>query len=350
MVIGFGLAFAIIAEYLRRRKLKFLEPGDWIVELVREMLVGVDETRLSDAERRIRLVKRFIKSDRDLYGDESVHRVRNILHMSEMLRGSGKVGESREWLALGIRLLEHNLLDTNAGDCRLAEAYLKMASIDTATNNTVEAEQWFLKAIASIEKSADASKLATTLRQFGDFKAAIGRIDDAQAVYARELAVCEDILPPTSCELEDVLSYHLAFLRRSNKEDAANKLDEYYRLVLAVSMLENGAGEDSVYLARDLEALASYLTKRGRPSSKNVEPLFERARILRLMYRVKGDEYPGIIRDLEDVAEWLEQRNSGGDATVAFRMRRRAKLIKERNQGSSNSSGHGKAKTSPMFI
>lgn len=327
MVIGFGLAFAIIAEFFRRRKLQFLEPGDWVVELVREMLVPVDETRLSDNEKRMHLVKRFIKNDRDLYGDASVHRVRNIIYMSDMLRSAGKIGEARAWLELGIRLLEHNL---DSADSRLAEAYLKMASIDKSTTNNVEAKNWYLKAIDSFEKSGNKQELAKTLRMLGDFSADIEHNDEAQSAYAKELAVAEDILSPTSVALEDVLSYHVTFLRRVNKLDAANKLDEYYRLVLAVSMLENGAGEDSVYLARDLEALAAYLSKRGR----NAKPLYERARILRLMPKVNGVEYPGITRDLEDVAEWLEQRNKGGDATIAFRMRRRAKLIKERKQNS----------------
>ncbi len=332
MIIGFGLAFAIIAEYLRRRKLKFLEPGDWVVEMVRESFVPVDETRLSDHEKLVRLIKRFIKSDRDLYGDESVYRVRNIIFMSELMRASGKVGEALDWLWLGIRLLEHNV---EVGDKRLSEAYLSMASIGMAMGDVVESSAWFEKAIASLEVGGDLPALASALRTFGDFQEASGCIDDALATYSRELAVLEEILPPTSSRLEDVLYHHINVMRRANKHDAAKKLEEHYRLILAVSTLENGAGEDCVYLAGDLEKLGEYLQKRQHAKSKlNAKTLLERARILRLMQRVKGDEYPGIVRELEDVAEWLEKRNSGGDATVAFRMRRRAKLIKEREHGS----------------
>lgn len=330
MIIGFGLAFAIIAEYLRRRKLKFLEPGDWIVELVRESIAPIDETRLSNHEKQVRLIRRFIKSDSDLYGDESVHRVRNILYMSELMRSSGKIGEARDWLWLGIRLLEHNV---DVGDARLSEAYLKMAAIGVATSDSALADCWFEKAIESLEKGGDFPGLALALRTFGDFQDKTGRADDALKTFSKELAVLEEILPPISSQLEDALSYHINFMRRANKIDAANKLDVHYRLILAVSTLESGAGEDCFYLARDLEKLGAYLQKREKPTSKlNAKALLERARILRLMERVKGDEYPGVIRDLEDVAEWLEKRNSGGDATVAFRMRRRAKLIKERQK------------------
>ncbi|HNB25126.1 MAG TPA: hypothetical protein PKZ32_22080, partial [Candidatus Melainabacteria bacterium] len=129
----------------------------------------------------------------------------------------------------------------------------------------------------------------------------------------------------TSMALEE----HLLRLEGSLERDKIPvSKSEHLRLLIALHISEEALGEDHRAVAGDLRKLASFLALRGK--DQLAEQLLWRARMISLLNKVAGFDYPGIERDLLQVAEWLESRNQGADRTVAFHMRKRVERLAEK--------------------
>jgi hypothetical protein len=100
------------------------------------------------------------------------------------------------------------------------------------------------------------------------------------------------------------------------------------QLLISLHISEDALGKDHNAVAGDLRRLSAFFATQGKIIAAS--ELAERSRKIMLLNKVDGVDYPGIERDLLEVADWLEQRNQDADRTVAFHMRKRAERIAEK--------------------
>ena len=141
----------------------------------------------------------------------------------------------------------------------------------------------------------------------------------------RELAIKEKVLGPTHVDLTSLLTEITRACHATGNETLAARCEEQWRLIQSVSIIEEALGKDHHSVARDLEPLAAFYHKCGK--YEIARGLEDRVRLVRLAYKVQGADYPGLIRDLRELAALYERRNEPGDATAAFRLKARADHI-----------------------
>lgn len=105
-------------------------------------------------------------------------------------------------------------------------------------------------------------------------------------------------------------------------DELSNRLD-------FLAIMESSCGKDSRTLATEFDGLAALYRKLGK--HELVRELENRIKIVNLLSKVKGPDYPGIERDLDTLAEFFENRGEGGDGVLAFRFRKRIEAIQAKS-------------------
>ncbi len=319
MFMGYGIAIAIIIEWWRRRKDRFKDPSaSWMTDFVREELMPVDDSKLSGDARYERFLKRYNRQWRDKYGSESIYRLSTIGSLVSLYSQQRRYYEARGWQNLAIQVMEFN----QVADGQLAAAYDCLAELELKMGRLQESAICFGKAAEIYKTTSNDEALAKTLTHLFDAYASREMSVEALSVSDELVSVLERLHGVTSTHVEMHLSHAETVINRSR---IPSRRREHYRLLLALHISEEALGEDHHLVANDLKRLATFFSGSGRVAV--AAELSNRARMLSLLHKVGGVDYPGIEADLKTVSEWLEERNKNADRTVAFHMRKRAERI-----------------------
>jgi tetratricopeptide (TPR) repeat protein len=322
MFLGYGIAIAIIIEWWRRRKDRFKDPSaSWMTDFIRDELMPVEESKLSAEAKYERFLKRYNRQWRDQYGSDSHYRLITIANLVELYISQRRYYEARGWQNLAIQILEFNKI----GDEKLASAYDKLAELEMHMGRVNEASFAYRKAAIIYRTLRNFKSLSVNLSVHFDAVANRYKDDEALAISDELLEVLETLHGPTAIQIENHLLHAETTLGRE-KLPAPRR--QFLKLLMGLHISEEALGKDHAAVAGDLTRLATFFSARGKVTA--AADLSERARMIRLLNKVDGVDYPGIERDLVVVAEWLELRNQDADCTVAFHMRKRAERIAEK--------------------
>lgn len=322
MFLGYGIAIAIIIEWWRRRKDRFKDPtASWMTDFVRDELLPVDETKLSPEAKYERFLKRYNRQWRDKYGSESIYRVTTIANLVELYFSQRRYYEARGWQGLVIQIMEFNGVEED----KLASAYEKLAVLELHMGRIIEASLSYRKAAVIYRSVQNFKALSQCLIAHFDTIANRDMYDEAMAISCELIEVFEILYGPTSRQLENHLLQAEASLGR-DKIPAHRR--QMLQLLISLHISEDALGKDHYAVAGDLRRLSAFFATQGKIIA--AADLAERSRKIMLLNKVDGVDYPGIERDLLEVADWLEQRNQNADRTVAFHMRKRADRIAEK--------------------
>lgn len=320
--MGYGIAIAIIIEWWRRRKDRFKDPSaSWMTDFVREELMPVDESKLSGDGRYERFLRRYNRQWRDKYGSESPYRLTTIASLVSLYSKQRRYYEARGWQKLAIQIMEFNQIF----DGQLAVAYDCLAELELQMGRLQDSAVCSRKAADIFKATSNYEALAATLTRLFDAYAHRDMSAEALSVGDELVAVLERLYGVTSTSVENHLWHAETVIDRSLIPSARR---EHYRLLLALHISEEALGEDHHTVANDLNRLAVFFAGKGRGAV--AADLFKRARMLTLLNKVNGVDYPGIESDLKAVADWLEERNKNADRTVAFHMRKRVERIERK--------------------
>lgn len=326
-MLGYGVALALIFEIFRRRKDPFRDPtSDWILEFFREELFPADERLLSREKRYERFLKRQLRVERDLFGSDCHFRAATIESFVDLAWSQHRFSEAIAWHDLAIRLFEHNL---PKNEKRVIVAHRKMSSMKRHTSDFTGAEAHLRKSI----EWADSPSLEDK-KQLLSILTAQSRWQEAGQLSTEILYALEKEHGYGTQPVEDWLVEEVKLYRLMSDEATAESKNEHLTLVRSVNLLVTALGGDSPSSARDFEALSQFFSRHGRYEAHLA--MKREAELRRLIAAVKGPDYPGIESDLRRVAEWYRARAQGGDLTVAFRMEKRADLIREKARNSTH--------------
>jgi hypothetical protein len=322
MFLGYGIAIAIIIEWWRRRKDRFKDPSaSWMTDFVRDELLPVDESKLSAEAKYERFLKRYNRQWRDKYGSESIYRVTTIANLVELYISQRRYYEARGWQNLVIQIMEFNGVDKD----KLASAYEKLAVLELHMGRVIEASLNYRKAAVIYRSVQNFKALSECLIAHFDTIANREMSEEALAISCELIDVFEILYGPTSMQVETHLLHAEASLERDKTPAHRRQL---LQLLISLHVSEDALGKDHYAVAGDLRRLSAFFATQGKLIA--AADLAERSGKIMLLNKVDGVDYPGIERDLLEVADWLEQRNQDADRTVAFHMRKRAERIAEK--------------------
>lgn len=273
-------------------------------------------------ERLERLNRWFVKRDQMYFGRWDPYCVRNLVGLADFYRAEHRFWEAEKYYQRAVAILERHSLQP--GDLRLGDTYTKIAHFYRQYAKNDLAIAFYHKSIAGNAQQfgEDAIELTADLRCLAEVCLGSGDGEQALQAYMRELAIKEKVLGPSHMDLTGLLTEIIRAAHATGNHTLAARCEEQWRLVNSVGMVEDALGKDHHAVARDLEPLAAFYHKCGK--YEIASRLEKQARLVRLAYKVQGADYPGLIRDLRELADLYEKRDEPGDATVAFRARARA--------------------------
>ena len=331
---SYGIAILVVLELYKKWRDPWYEPtGSVVFTVFKSAFSYKDPKTMGPEERSEFFLRSFIKSDRDIYGADSYNRVRNIACLAELLTEKRNYTEAENWYRYALRLVKHNYSEE---DRRYAEVLAGLAGLQYKNAKLDEAVASLNKVIEILEKSPDTAAMRTAhLALLAAILESQNRYDESLASLEKRLTLLLDLrsgenssaisTASASDELYTALCKIVAVAKLANNQAAVERHQRHAELVLAVVIGKEGLGADSPYLSRDLRALADFYGRFGRPEF--AYELRKRARALELLGRFGGPDYPGIEHDLAYVADWLKERATGADATVAFHLEQRIKRI-----------------------
>lgn len=334
---SYGIAILVVIELYKKWRDPWYEPTSSVVFTVFKSAFSYkDPKTMGDEERREFFFRSFIKKDRDLYGADSFYRVHNVVGLAELLTKQARYTEAEQWYSYALRLTKHNFSDE---DRRYADVLIGVVDLQYKSGKAVEALGSLSRVLEILEKSGDATEMRLSLlaRQAAILESE-HRYEESLASLEKRLTLLLDSSVTASIstsasandELYTALGKLVAVAKLANDQVAAERHQRHAQLVLAVVIGKEGLGADSPYLSRDLCALADFYGKFGRPEF--AYELRKRARALELLGRFGGPDYPGIEHDLAYVADWLKERATGADGTVAFHLEQRIKRIQAKRR------------------
>jgi len=331
---SYGIAILVVIELYKKWRDPWYEPtGSVVFTVFKSAFSYKDPKSMGPEERSEFFLRSFIKSDRNIYGADSLNRVRNVVELAELLTEKRHYTEAEQWYRYALRLVKHNYPEE---DRRYAEVLAGLVDLHYRNGRSVEALDGLSKVLEILEKSADTAALRLShLALQATILQSEHRYDESLASLEKRLTLLLDVRSSESSsvgstasasdELYTELSKIVAVAKLAKNQAAVERHQRHAELVLAVVIGKEGLGSDSPYLSRDLLALADFYGKFGRPEF--AYELRRRARALELLGRFGGPDYPGIEHDLTFVADWLKERAAGADATVAFHLEQRIKRI-----------------------
>jgi tetratricopeptide (TPR) repeat protein len=335
---SYGIAILVVIELYKKWRDPWYEPTDSVVFTVFKSAFSYkDPKNMGDEERREFFFRSFIKKDRDLYGADSFYRVHNVVGLAELLTKQMRYTEAEQWYSYALRLTKHNFSEQ---DRRYADVLISLVDLQYKSGKAVQALDSLSRALEILEKDSGTLELRLALlaRQAAILESQ-HRYEESLASLEKRLALLLDsslasaasatlsliASASASDELYTALGKLVSVAKLAGNQVAAERHQRHAQLVLAVVIGREGLGADSPFLSRDLSALADFYGKFGRPEF--AYELRKRARALELLGRFGGPDYPGIEHDLAYVADWLKERATGADCTVAFHLEQRVKRI-----------------------
>jgi hypothetical protein len=271
-----------------------------------------------------RWLKQIIRRDRIMFGRDDIYCTITMMSLANFYRSQRRFGEAEPWYCRAVGILEREL---KLGDRRLSEAYSQLGEFYAHYMQTERAEQAYERAVASksVQYGAQSPELVRDLKALSELRLKLEQFAPARESLLKLLAIQEGTLGPTSPELGATIRQLELVEGRLGDATQAAAWQTQARVIDSLSVLEPALGAEHVGLIPDLQLLASLYHKQGK--HELAASLGLRVRLNRLAQKVHGPNYPGIVRDLRELADLYERRNEPGDATIAFRLRARADRI-----------------------
>ena len=346
MTIGFGLAILILIELYRSYRDKWREPSHGkILNMVRDSLVPIDRKNISKQARDEALHLKFIYRDRDLYGDTSLYRVRNIREYADFLASQARITEASNWYDYAIRIIEHNaaiyINAINAQDDSKQIAKINELALDAriAQGRLYKHDSHRHQSIDSLRKAVDLAQAPETkvvaLTLLVQALAYDDDVDEALELGGVLLSITQEAHGHDARQVVEIL----VLLRDIETGSGSGIFTELYEILTSLDAQESVLGKDHFLLAEDLGRLAAYY--RRRRDWEYARAVEKRADMLVLLHRVqraldlgnngldsrfgalRTTHQPSLLRDVETVASWLEERGQAVDKHVAFHLRKR---------------------------
>lgn len=328
MTISFGIAILILLELWRAYRDPWNEPAHGkILTMVKNSLVGEDFFSLSPDRRAESLHLRFIYSDRQTMGASDFYRVRNLVGYAVFLTSVRRFDDAIKWYLYAERLVIHNKGVGSREHLDLLFALgrfyqLSLSYKQTALENLKQAHAGLLKLNAPVAKLVEVTEvLFEALIDAKDYSAAFAMADSLVKLLETEHGI-------TAPQVRQTVARVATCARDADFGAVADVYDRHHNLLLSVTGGEAMLGKDHHLLAPELNKLAEFYRQRHDPAL--ARSLEERASMLCLWRKVQGVEYFNILRDIEEVAVWLEQRNESLDKHIAFHLRLKAKKLREK--------------------
>ncbi len=328
MTISFGIAILILLELWRAYRDPWNEPAHGkIINMVKSSLIGEDFFSLSPDRRAEALHLRFIYRDRQMMGPSDFYRVRNIVGYAVFLTSVRRFDEAIKWNLYAERLIIHNKgvgshehLDLIFALGRFYQ--LSLSYKHSALENLKQAHAGFHKLNSPVAKLAEVTEvLFEALIDAKDFSAAFATADSLVKLLETQHGI-------TSPQVREAVAKISMCASGANFTTVADLYDRHSNLLLSVTGGEAMLGKDHHLLAPELNKLAEFYRQRLDPALARA--LEERASMLCLWRKVQGPEYFNILRDIEEVAIWLEKRHESLDKHIAFHLRLKAKKLRDK--------------------
>ncbi len=275
------------------------------------------------------LLKSWVRRDARMFGPRHKYCLRNLMSLGDLYRSRYLFGDAEVWYEKAMRVCEEAF---EPGDPERGSSLRAVAVFYDLYAKADMAEKYYLLALESTcaRLGSDAPELCDDLKSLAEVYVKQAKFAKADRCLSRQLEIMEMALGPTHPDLHLPLVKLVGFYRTAGDHEKADLAEEQLRLFEAASLMEQSLGEDHYLVARELEALSDFYLRQGKRSLSS--SLSERAQMIALMKKVQGVEYPELAEDLLILSKWLGARARGGDLTMAFRMERRAELIKEKGR------------------
>ena len=171
---------------------------------------------------------------------------------------AGKPAEAEPVLQRALASAEKEL---GPNDGKVARVLYGMASVAVAQGKYAEAEPLYLRSISIAEKAygPDNANLAFVLEGLGWDYAAQGKYAEAEATFGRSLAIADKALKPDDPKLVRILAGYAEALRKTEKVEAAEKLEARARKIGGPAAIATPAvSEKAGHAAEISEAVAAY--------------------------------------------------------------------------------------------
>lgn len=334
---SYGIAILVAMELYKKWRDPWYEPtSSMLFDVVKSSLSYKDPRLMEGDERQEHFLRSFIKRDRDLYGVDSYYRVSNVVSLAQLLCKQLRFTEAEGWYHYALKLVKHNFGE----DHRYAEVLIGLATLQKQANNSKAALQYIEQALTIMGDSQESSdKTLDHLTLHAAILQSLERYSDAFASMEKRFKLKLVHCGPASDQLYDETRQMLALAKLAHNKEGMERYQKHGDLVLSLVIAEQALGQDAPYLARDVSALADFYGRSGQPEFAH--SLRQRARALSLMGSFGSNiDYPGIEHDLIFVANWLKQRATGADCTVAFHLEQRVKRIEEKRRSKATSKIH----------
>ncbi|HEV3201339.1 MAG TPA: tetratricopeptide repeat protein [Bryobacteraceae bacterium] len=212
-----------------------------------------------------------------------------------------------------------------SGDPRLPVAINSLANADDELGRYSEAEQLYRRAMTAAAKDGVwNSTYALTLGNLGAHYVEVGRLDKAEALLRKSLAIYSALLPGDSIPLALVRNALANLMVGDRRYDEAGTLIEA-SLITFRKHPAPGSGEEAVGL-NNLGVVRRYQGK-----NQEAIELFEQS--IRITETELGPSHPALLRALNNLATMYAAAGRHDDADAAFQ---RAVSIAEKRLGSSH--------------
>lgn len=285
---------------------------------------GKAKDNISDFSRRERLIYSWLAMDSYYFGKESAEAARHWimlgdLHSAELYPASGRRFYEK---AVGI-------LRESSTDSRLMKALEKLADCYAGSARLEDARDLYMEIVSMPMESAQEEmfyleKLMKCHEKLGEFK-------EASSINARILEIVESGGMKGCLEAIHIYRSMSLHLKESGDTSNSNKFREIAEALDWYKIVFSSCGADSRPLKEELRKLSVAFRFRGQDGI--VAEVERDMRIIDLIATTKDAGFPGVERSLEELAVLLESRNLGGDSTIAFHCRLRAKRIVEKREG-----------------
>lgn len=186
----------------------------------------------------------------------------------------------------------------------LATLYRKTGQFARSIETFVEAERHIRTA-----HGVDSPEMVSCLVNFSEAYRASGRLDEAESVALKALAISEKILPETDVRISHSLHAYAAALQSNGKSAETGPLHER-----ALALRERAYGSEHPYVAATLTALVPLYLEQGRYGE--AEPLAQRA--LSIWEKKLGGEHVHTAIALNNLAQVYRLQNRGVEAEPLY--------------------------------
>ncbi len=253
------------------------------------------------------LLARALDGRRSLFGHDSAEVARNLVAVGLLRLEQGQFDEAERAVREGLDMSRRHLAPT---DPQVSKAL-------TALGQVLEERGGYAEAAATLEEAVrlqsvagtGSADLASSLRHLGNVHFYAGKLDQAEAIFQRTIAMTRQVNGDRHALVaDDLINLGAVQFERGRYQDA----EKFYREALPIS--EGWFGKDHHQTASNLTMLGRTLAKENR----HEEALAVLKRAVSIQERVFGPVHPRVASAVNEIGTVALQRARYDEAEAAF--------------------------------